>query len=97
MRPEARDRCTECGPENALIAGLTHFDCSPLQVAKRHRSDYTVAKGFIFSLPNCPFSTCHHHVRGTPARLERASCSEKRCPLRHDSSGALPPPDVDDT
>ncbi len=36
-------------------------------------------------------------VRGTPARLERASCSEKRCPLRHDSSGALPPPDVDDT
>jgi hypothetical protein len=26
------DRCRECGPENALIAGLTHFDCSPLQL-----------------------------------------------------------------
>ena len=29
-------------------------------VAKRQRSDYTVAKVFIFSLPHCPFSTCHH-------------------------------------
>jgi hypothetical protein len=30
--PEAGDRCKECGPEKALIAGLIHCDCSPLQV-----------------------------------------------------------------
>lgn len=28
--PEVGDRGKECGPENALIAVLTHFDCRPL-------------------------------------------------------------------
>src|SRR5262245_58051079 len=30
--PGGVDRCSDCGPEHALIAGLTHFDCSPLHL-----------------------------------------------------------------
>jgi hypothetical protein len=35
-------------------------------------------------------------VRGTTARLYPASCSEGRCPLRHDGICALPPQHFDD-
>jgi hypothetical protein len=31
--PEVEERCKACGPDHALMAVLTHCDCSPLQVA----------------------------------------------------------------
>jgi hypothetical protein len=31
--PEVEDRCRSCGPEHALMAIPTHFDCCPLQLA----------------------------------------------------------------
>src|SRR5712692_12001267 len=30
--PGGDDSCSECGPKLALIAGLAHLDCRPLQV-----------------------------------------------------------------
>src|SRR5215472_6234685 len=35
---EQGDRGTECGPENALIAGPARFDCGPLHVGPIHPS-----------------------------------------------------------
>ena len=35
--PGGVDRCSECGPENAVIAVLTRFDCRPLHIMASYR------------------------------------------------------------